>query len=212
MDPCKRSPYPVVARYELHEGADHMEYSPRRAFDSLSRSRLPGLGVTFACVLALIGAVVLVIGAPLPASAAPGVGIWSDDVQPRTAADPDTSSVELGTVFVSEVDGWVTAIRYYKSVGNRGPHVGKLWSSDGQLFTSVAFKAESSSGWQTANLASPVRITKGKSYTVSYRAPYGRYADDEWVFSNGRTIKSGPLTASPRGLHVWIRSSDPCLA
>ena len=44
-------------------------------------------------------------------------------------ADPDTSSVELGTVFVSEVDGWVTAIRYYKSAGNRGPHVGKLWSS-----------------------------------------------------------------------------------
>ena len=181
-----------------------------RAFNSRSRSRRPVLGVTFAWVLALIGAVVLVIGAPLPASAAPGAGIWNDNTQPRTAADPDTSSVELGTVFVSEADGWVTAIRYYRSAGNRGPHVGKLWSSDGQMITSVAFKVESPTGWQTADLTSPVRITKGKSYTVSYRAPYGRYADDEWVFSNGRTIKSGPLTAV-RGVYTY-GSGRPTLA
>jgi hypothetical protein len=193
---------PVAARYELHEGAGQMEYRPRRASESLSRSRQPLRSVALGCAMAVIGAIVLVLAAPLTASAAPGSGVWSDNVQPRTTADPDTSSVELGTIFVSAVDGWVTGIRYYKSPANKGPHVGKLWSSSGELLTSVAFSAESSTGWQTADLASPLRISKGKSYTVSYRAPSGRYADDEWVFTNGRTIKNGPLTAV-RGVYTY---------
>ena len=74
--------------------------------------------------------------------------------------------------------------------------MGKLWSPDGEVLTSVAFSNESTSGWQTADLASPIRISGGKSYTVSYRAPYGRYADDQWVFSNGRTIKKVLLARS----------------
>jgi Domain of unknown function (DUF4082) len=178
-----------------------MEYRPRRALKVRSGSRKPVVGVTFACVMALVAAV-LWVGAPLSASASPGAGIWSDDVRPLTTADPETSSVELGTVFVSAVDGWVTAIRYYKSLANRGPHVGKLWAPDGTVLTTVAFSTESLSGWQTAELASPIRISSGKSYTVSYRAPHGRYADDEWVFSNGRTIKRGPLTAV-RGVYAY---------
>jgi Domain of unknown function (DUF4082) len=178
-----------------------MDYSPRRAYASPSRSRLPALSVICASVMALIAATMLVVGVPGRASATSGAGIWGDDVRPTTRV-ADRRSIELGTVFVSKVDGWVTALRFYKSAANRGPHVGKLWSPDGQLLTSAEFNKQSGRGWQTADLASPVRISQGKFYTVSYRAPHGRYADDEGVFANGRTISVGPLTAV-KGVYTY---------
>ena len=190
------------APYQAEEGAGRMEYSPRRAHASRSRSRLPAIGIVFASVMALIGATMLVIGVPGRASASPGAGVWDDGVRPRTRAVADTKSVELGTVFVSQVDGWVTALRFYKSVANRGPHVGKLWSADGQLLTSAVFKEESRKGWQTVDLASPVHISGGKLYTASYRAPHGRYANDKGAFRDGRTISAGPLTAV-KGVYTY---------
>ena len=60
-----------------------MGYRPRRALEPRSRSRI---GVAFAVVMALIGAIMLAIGAPLGASASPGTGIWSDDARPQTTA------------------------------------------------------------------------------------------------------------------------------
>ena len=185
-----------------------MGYRPRRALEPRSDRGLASSAV----VMALIGAIMLAIGAPLSASASLGTGIGATMLGHRRQRDPDTSSVELGTVFVSAVDGWVTAIRYYKSRSNRGPHRGKLWSPDGKVLTSVAFSNESTSGWQTADLASPIRISGGKSYTVGYRA-----AIHAMQMTNGSSKRSHhqerPCSLrSVMGLHLRIRTSDSCLA
>lgn len=121
--------------------------------------------------------------------------IWSGDDVPDTPSDPDTRAVELGTTFTSDADGQVSALRYYKSDDNDGKHVGKLWNADGKLLASATFSAESSEGWQEATLSTPVTVAEGEQYTVSYNAPNGRYADDQWVFAQGRTVTTKDLTA-----------------
>ena len=109
------------------------------------------------------------------------------------AATDDALPVELGMSFTPSVAGSVTAIRFYKGVGNTGTHIGSLWSSTGQRLASVTFAGESASGWQSAPLSTPVALTAGASYVVSYFAPNGHYAYTSKYFVN--PITSGPLTA-----------------
>ena len=95
--------------------------------------------------------------------------------------------------FVSANAGQIQAIRYYKAAGETGPHVGRIWSSTGQLLASVTFTNETASGWQQQSLAAPLFITAGISYTVSVNAN-SYYA----LTSNGfsAAISNGGLTAS----------------
>ena len=39
-------------------------------------------------------------------------------------------------------NGYVTGIRFYKSAGNTGAHVGNLWTSSGILLATAIFTAE----------------------------------------------------------------------
>jgi len=116
------------------------------------------------------------------------------------AADPgasvgvDGTSVELGTVFSSSVAGQVTALRFYKTAGDTAAHTGTLWGPTGLALTTVTFSGESASGWQTAALASPVTLTAGTNYTVSFLSPQGRYPYVTGYFASPRS--SGPLTAT----------------
>ena len=52
----------------------------------------------------------------------------------QSASDPETNSVTLGVRFSSTVPGTVSAIRFYQSSSNRGPHTGALWSATGKLW------------------------------------------------------------------------------
>jgi hypothetical protein len=74
---------------------------------------------------------------------------------------------ELGLRFKSTVAGDVVGIRYWRVVGDQGPHVGHLWAVDGSLLATVSFDNESASGWQEARLAQPVAITAGQIYVTS---------------------------------------------
>ena len=113
------------------------------------------------------------------ASAAPTTySIWPSTVVPANPADNDTQPVELGVKFTPSSDGWITAIRYYKSAQNAGPHAGRLWDANGTRLATVDFTKESQSGWQQAALSAPVKLRAGGSYIASYRAPTGRYAGD----------------------------------
>ena len=47
------------------------------------------------------------------------------------------SAVELGTKFRADVNGYITAIRFYKSPQNIGPHIGNLWTATGTLLATV---------------------------------------------------------------------------
>ena len=112
---------------------------------------------------------------------------------PTVAAANDTDPIELGMAFTTSEPGSVTAIRFYKGTGNGGTHVGSLWTSSGTLLGQVTFGGESATGWQTAQLSSPVELTPGQTYVVSYLAPQGRYSLTGGFFT--APVTSGPLTA-----------------
>ena len=107
--------------------------------------------------------------------------------------------------FRSDVDGFITAIRFYKGPGNTGPHTGYIWSSTGQLLGSVTFQNETATGWQQATLPTPVPVTANTTYIVSYHAPNGHYAIDSNYFtsqvSNG--VLHAPSSAASGGNGVF---------
>ena len=124
--------------------------------------------------------------------------IWSALAVPTTPSSTDTGAVNLGVKFKSDVNGFITGIRFYKSATNTGTHIGTLWSSAGAQLATATFTSESASGWQQVNFASPVAITANTVYVASYLAPVGRYADDSGYF-NAKGIDNPPLHALQDG-------------
>ena len=107
--------------------------------------------------------------------------------------DSDTSAVELGVKFTSDVAGSITAIRFYKSPGNTGTHVGNIWTTDGANLGTVTFAGETASGWQEATFASPISIAAGQTYVASYHAPGGHYVASQGYFNDA--YDNAPLHA-----------------
>lgn len=164
-------------------------------------------------VLAGVGAA-LVAGRGASASKATRpsseVSLWSATAKPAMPVDPDQDPVEIGTRFTAAVAGSVTGLRFFRYPSNAGPHVGHLWNDRGALLATVAFGAETGSGWQLALLATPVALEPGRSYVVSYHAPAGQYADDQLFFERQR-LRSGPLTADAGVYAYGQRSHYPTL-
>jgi len=113
-------------------------------------------------------------------------------------ADNDSSAVELGVKFRSDLDGFVTGVRFYKFASNTGTHVGSLWSTTGAWLASATFTAESASGWQQVTFATPVRISANTTYIVSYHTNAGHYAANSGYFASG--VDSGALHALADGV------------
>jgi len=132
--------------------------------------------------------------APAGTQACSGVtSIWPTNPTPSIVSDGDTSSVELGVKFRSSVNGFICGVRFYKGSANTGNHVGKLWTSTGQLLASAQFQNETASGWQQVSFTSPVAITANTTYIASYLAPVGRYSANSNYFTSG--VSSGSLYA-----------------
>jgi hypothetical protein len=120
--------------------------------------------------------------APTVGAAAP-VSFWAPATVPTTPAAPTSQPAELGLRFDSNIPGYVTGVRFYKSSENTGSHTGYLWTTTGTLLGSVAFTNESASGWQQANFATPIQINANATYVISYWSPAGYYADDAGYFA-----------------------------
>jgi hypothetical protein len=125
--------------------------------------------------------------------------IWAASATPSMANYPDSAPVELGLKFRADVNGFVTGVRFYKGPGNTGTHTGKLWTSSGTLLASVTFTNETSTGWQQALFATPVAVTAGTTYIVSYFAPNGNFALNSGFFLNAGVLRY-PLRALQSGL------------
>jgi hypothetical protein len=82
-------------------------------------------------------------------------------------SDGSNVNYELGMRFTSAASGQIKAIRFYKSASETGTHIGKIYSSTGQLLASATFTNETASGWQVQNLASPLTIAANTEYTVA---------------------------------------------
>lgn len=104
------------------------------------------------------------------------------DAVPAVMAANDTGAVELGLRFSPTRDSYVTGVRFYKGSGNTGTHTGTLWSALGSPLATATFTAETTTGWQTVRFTTPVPVTAGQTYVVSYSAPAGRYAVQENAF------------------------------
>lgn len=111
-------------------------------------------------------------------------GGWGSSATPTNPSVADPGPVELGVKFTSDVNGFITGVRFYKGVANTGTHIGNLWTIGGAQLATAIFTGETASGWQQVNFASPVAITANTVYVASYFAPNGNYAGDNNYFAN----------------------------
>jgi len=140
------------------------------------------------------GVLVTVTGSNCPCS-----HLWN----PATAvpAVPDASDVnaiEVGVRFSSDIDGYITGVRFYKSPMNNGTHVGNLWTAGGSLLASGTFTNESGSGWQELRFNSAVPVVANTSYVASYHTNVGHYSADAAYFATSG-VNSAPLHAPASG-------------
>jgi hypothetical protein len=117
---------------------------------------------------------------------------------PATVDNGPDSPVELGVSFKADTSGTITAIRFYKSAANTGVHVGHLWSHTGALLATVTFTGETASGWQQANLSTPVAITANTVYLASYQTSVGHWSVN-WNYFATSGANNPPLHALQNG-------------
>jgi hypothetical protein len=91
----------------------------------------------------------------------------------RAGAGPFT--YELGVKIGVDAPVQLTAVRFYKDPLETGSHVAHIWAANGTLLATVAFSAESGSGWQQQALSTPLALQPGQTYvvSVSYNAYFG---------------------------------------
>ena len=139
--------------------------------------------------------------------------VFSSSSVPAVASENDHDPVELGMKFSTSSPGYVTGIRFYKGSQNTGTHTGYLWSGTGSLLASVTFTNETATGWQQANLSTPVYISSGTTYVVSYWAPNGGYATTLNYFTSA--VNNTPLQGlangadGPNGVYRYGDTSFP---
>ena len=110
--------------------------------------------------------------------------IWPSYAVPSTVAVNDPSAIELGVKFRTDLPGYITGIRYYKSADNTGVHTGSIWTASGSLLKTVTFSSETSSGWQQVMFDSPVAVTANTVYVASYHTDTGFYSADGGYFTS----------------------------
>jgi len=129
--------------------------------------------------------------APLPSYSS----LWAASVVPVHPANTDPNSVELGTKWSSSVSGQVIGVRYYKQSISTGTNTGTLWTSAGAVLATGTFTNQSASGWQTLFFASPVNVTAGTTYVVSYHTTHYAYDTSYFVAARNVTPLTAPINA-----------------
>ncbi len=139
--------------------------------------------------------------------------IWTSPVTPAQPAISDGQPIEVGVKFRSDVNGYITGLRFYKGSGNTGTHTGHLWTSAGALLATATFVNETASDWQTVIFASPVPINANTTYVASYYSSGGYFAYNANYFTGN--INNAPLHAlasgvdGPNGVYVYGASAFP---
>lgn len=90
----------------------------------------------------------------------------------------DEASYELGVKIRFAEAGQITALKFFKPIGETGSHTGKIWSISGDLLYSIDFVDESVAGWQTQIIepfavADSIYVISVNSNLVYPASPYG---------------------------------------
>jgi hypothetical protein len=104
----------------------------------------------------------------------------------------DGSDLELGFKFRSQINGYITGVRFYKQGPMSGTHTGHLWQTDGTPLANATF-TETASGWQDVTFSSPVAVTANTLYVASVTMPDGKYVATANYFNTDRA--NYPLVA-----------------
>lgn len=126
-----------------------------------------------------------------------GTTVFTNQTPTGDNLNDNLGPIELGMKFRSSVDGYVIGVRFYKTTGNTGTHIGELYSRTGTRLAQVAFTGETTNGWQTAYFSTPVAITANTTYVIAYFSPNNFYTSDNNWF-NTATI-NGTLTGLADG-------------
>lgn len=110
------------------------------------------------------------------------------------------NSLELGVRVTTSAAGYVTEIKYYKFVDSTAEHSAHVWDENGTLLASATFTAETASGWQSVELATPLAISAGQVFTVSVFSTDWYYPDESFP-----SMTSGPLTIT-NGYYNYVGS------
>src|SRR3954452_15038162 len=149
-----------------------------RAVDDSGNLESAGSGITVSVVV----------------GACPCPNLWKASIVPTNPSAADANPYELGVKFKSDIDGFITGIRFYKGPANSGTHVGHLWTITGTMLGAAEFATESTTGWQQVSFSTPVAITANTTYVASYHTNVGGYAFDGGYFAN-TGVDSPPLHA-----------------
>jgi hypothetical protein len=137
--------------------------------------------------------------------------IWPLTAAPSVSAATDDQPIEVGVKFFSEVDGWITGVRFFKGASSTGTQVASLWTTNGALLARASYNKETASGWQQVDFSAPVAINAGTHYVVSYHTSTGHYAADHDYFAVSSHDNS-PLhalkTGTDGGNGVYAYSKD----
>ena len=149
----------------------------------------------------LLVAAVLLVLVQAPAAHAADTGPWALFDGSPAIADPDANesiNVELGTRFsvAAPASGayWLTKVRYWRAP-NRAINTNRVnvYDSSGRQVARGSLDVPDGTPGGTVDvpLAEPLRLTPGKTYTVSYSAPTGHYPSQQGAFASARDV--GPV-------------------
>ncbi|MEO8681505.1 MAG: Ig-like domain-containing protein, partial [Vicinamibacterales bacterium] len=138
------------------------------------------------------------VGVTIVVGACPCTSLWKPSTVPANPSAADSSAYELGMKFTSDIDGFITGIRFYKGPTNTGTHVGNLWTINGTNLATAVFANETQNGWQQVNFGAPVAIVANTTYVVSYHTNVGGYSYDPAYFTTN-PVNSAPLHAPTSG-------------
>ncbi len=127
--------------------------------------------------------------------------IWPDPVTPSMPSYDNPLPVEVGLKFRSDTAGYVYGVRFFKTAGATGTHIGRLWSMNQVKLAEVTFTGETASGWQEAQFPNPVLIAADTTYIISYYVADGnrRFSDSQNFFSYAG-VDNSPLHALAAGV------------
>ena len=96
----------------------------------------------------------------------------------------DGLPLTLGVKFKAGFDGFISAIRFYKSVGDTAHNKVILWSAAGDSLGSATLTGNPlDTGWREVSFINPIEISANTVYVASYFSPTGFYSATSFGFS-----------------------------
>ena len=130
----------------------------------------------------------------------PCTSLWKPSTVPARALDvDDPSPVELGLKFTSDIDGFITGVRFYKGAGqHRHARRQPVDDRPARCSRRRPSRARRRPAGSRCSSTSPVAITANTTYVVSYHTNVGRYAADGGYLQHHRRRLAAAARAASR--------------